>query len=62
MRLHLCMRAPDGVVLVDTCPSPEAFDGFVQGFADLRARHGFPEPERLDDFPVHAAFVDGERR
>jgi hypothetical protein len=25
----------------------------------LRERHGLPEPERIDDFPVHAVFVDG---
>jgi hypothetical protein len=62
MRLHLCMRAPDGILLVDSCPSREAFDQFVIGFGELRARHGLPEPERLDDFPVHAAFVDGARR
>jgi hypothetical protein len=27
----------------------------------LRERHGLPEPERLDDFPVHVAFVAGQR-
>ena len=56
MRLHLCLRAPDGIVIVDTCPSREAFEGFVPRFAELRERHGLPEPERLDDFPVHRAF------
>jgi len=24
MRLHLCLRAPDRIVLVDTCPTREA--------------------------------------
>jgi len=63
MRLHLCLRAPDGIVLVDTCPTRDAFDAFAGGeaFAALRRRHGLPEPERLEDFPVHAAFVDGRR-
>ena len=23
MRLHVCLRAPDGIVLVDTCPTTE---------------------------------------
>jgi hypothetical protein len=56
MRLHLCLRAPDGIVIVDTCPSHEAFEGFVPQFAELRERHGLPEPEQLEDFPVHRAF------
>jgi hypothetical protein len=64
LRLHLCLRAADGIVLVDTCPSREVYEAFSTGreFRGLRERHGLPEPERLDDFPVHAAFVDGARR
>jgi hypothetical protein len=64
MRLHLCLRAPDGIVLVDTCPSRADFTAFAGGeaFRSLRARHGLPEPEWLEDFPVHAAFVDGAQR
>jgi hypothetical protein len=63
MRLHLCLRASDGFLLVDTCPSREAFEGFAHSdaFRELRARHGLPDPERLEDFPVHVAFVAGER-
>jgi hypothetical protein len=62
MRLHLCLRADDGIVVVDTCPSHEAFDAFWNGpFRVLRERHGLPEPRRLDGFPVHAAFAAGER-
>jgi hypothetical protein len=62
MRLHLCLRARDGFLLVDTCPSREVFEEFAAsaGFRDLRARHGLPEPERIEDFPVHVAFVGGE--
>jgi hypothetical protein len=57
MRLHLCLRASDGIVLVDTCPSREAYEAFASsaGFRELRERHGLPEPERLEDFPVHLA-------
>ena len=64
MRLHLCLRGEDGIVLVDTCPSKQVFDGFFagEGFRSLRERHGLPEPDTLDDLPVHVAFVDGERR
>ncbi len=49
---------------MDTCPSREVFEQFATGdaFRALRARHGLPDPEALEDFPVHAAFVDGERR
>lgn len=59
MRLHLCLRAPDGIVLVDTCPNREAFEAFTPGFRALRERHGLPEPAELDDFPVQFAYVDG---
>ena len=62
MRLHLCLRAPDGFMLVDTCPSKEVFDEFTEGFRALRERHGLPDPDRLEDFPVHVAFVDGASR
>jgi hypothetical protein len=64
MRLHLCLRAADGIVLVDTCASREAFEAFAAGrpFRTLRERHGLPAPERLEDYPVHAAFVDGARK
>jgi hypothetical protein len=64
MQLHLCLRTPDGIVMVDTCPSREAFAAFAQGeaFRALRIRHGLPEPSQLHDHPVHAAFVDGSRR
>jgi hypothetical protein len=61
MRVHLCMRAPDGIVLVDTCPSLEAAEAFLSGpFRDLRERHGMPEPERPERFPIHAAVVEGQ--
>jgi hypothetical protein len=63
MRLHLCLRADDGIVLVDTCPSRQVFEEFSSGdsFRELRRRHGLPEPEQLDDFPVHVAILEGRR-
>jgi hypothetical protein len=61
MRLHLCGATQDGIVVVDTCPSQAAFDGFVAAFAELRRRHGLPEPVAIDDFAVTAAFADGQR-
>jgi hypothetical protein len=62
MRLHLCLRASDGFVLVDTCPTREVFEAFAasDAFRQLRVRHGLPEPERIEDFPVHVAFVNGK--
>jgi S-adenosylmethionine:diacylglycerol 3-amino-3-carboxypropyl transferase len=63
MRLHLCVRAPDGIVIVDTCPSHAAFEQFATGpFRALRSRHGLPEPTDVQDGPVHAAFIEGEVR
>ncbi len=61
MRLHICLRAADGIVLVDTCPTKNVFESFAHGddFRALPERHGFPEPEKLEDFPVHRAFING---
>jgi hypothetical protein len=59
MRLHLCLRAGDGIVVVDTCPSRDAFEAFFgeRGpFRALLARHGMPEPV-IDDHPIHPAIV-----
>jgi hypothetical protein len=61
MRLHLCLRASDGIVLVDTCPSAEAYEAFAasEAFRALRERHGLPEPAELQDFAVHIAYAGG---
>jgi hypothetical protein len=60
VQLHLCLRTPDGILLVDTCPDHDAFERFAASddFRALRERHRLPDPERVDDFPVHAAIVD----
>jgi hypothetical protein len=60
-RVHLCLRAPDGIVLIDTCPTRAAFEAFAgnEGFRMLRERHGLPVPARLDDYPVHTAVIEG---
>ena len=63
MRLHICLRADDGIVVVDTCPTVADYESFSRTtFPELRRRHGLPDPERVEDHAVHAAFVDGERR
>ena len=61
MRLHVCLRAPDGIVMLDTAPSKEAFEGFAHGdaFRELLERHGLPAPAQLDDYPVHLAYAGG---
>jgi hypothetical protein len=61
MRLHLCLRAPAGIVLVDTCPTKEVFEAFAcsDDFRALRERHALPKPELLEDFPVHRLFLEG---
>jgi hypothetical protein len=63
LTLHMCLRGSKGIVLVDTCPSQEVFEAFARGdeFAELRRRHGLPDPDRLDGFPVEVAFVGGRR-
>lgn len=61
MRLHLCLRGDDGIVVVDTCPSRAVFESFFAAggqFRALLARHGLPEPE-VTDHPVHVAMIDG---
>ena len=57
---HLCLRTPDGIMIVDTCPTVEVFQAFATGdqFRSALRRHGLPDPE-LHDYPVHAAFVNG---
>lgn len=62
MRLHVCLRAPDGLVILDTCPSEEVFRGFASGFPALCEAHGLPRPELVQDAPVHLAYVDGASR
>lgn len=64
VELQLCLRVPDGILLVDTCPTREVFEAFAASpeFAALRARHGMPDPESVEDHPVAAAVVDGRRR
>ncbi|MFN8108715.1 MAG: hypothetical protein U0Y82_02560 [Thermoleophilia bacterium] len=54
--VHLCLLAPDGLIVVDTCPDRDAwerFDAGRAGFVAAMARHGLPEPS-IQDFPVHA--------
>jgi hypothetical protein len=63
-RLHLCLRAPDGIVFVDTCPTASAFAAFAadDGFRARLGRHGLGQPESVEDYPVHVAYVDGQAR
>jgi hypothetical protein len=61
LRLHICLRAEDGIVLIDASPSKAAYEAFAHGgaFRELRERHGLPAPARLDDYPVHLAYAGG---
>jgi hypothetical protein len=58
---QLCLRADDGIIVIDTCPTKQIFDAFVSGeqFRAALARHGLPEPE-VEDFPVHAGILRGQ--
>ena len=64
MRLHLALRAPDGLVIVDTCPTRDAFVAFTSDphTRELLAQPGLGLPAELDGYPVTAAFVDASRR
>src|SRR5436189_5102241 len=56
MRLHVCLGAPDGIVLVDTCPTKDVFESFARGddFRALRERHGCPSPANSRTSPCVA--------
>jgi hypothetical protein len=58
---HLCLRAPDGILIVDTCPTRAAFQAFATSdeFRSALRRHGLPDPTELHDYPVHGAFING---
>ncbi len=60
--LHICLRGPDGLTVVDTCPSRTAFEEFrdADWFRDMLERHGLPMPA-MEDHPVHVAFARGTR-
>lgn len=62
IEMQLCLRARDGLVIVDTCPTEEAFRGFIASpdFAAMLERHGLPELSSIDDYPVHTAIAGGE--
>jgi hypothetical protein len=63
VELQLCLRAPDGIVLVDTCPTEEAFRVFASSpdLAAMLERHGLPPLSEVEDHPVHAAIAGGRR-
>jgi hypothetical protein len=44
--LHLCIRTPTGLLVLDACPSVEVFTSFSGGsdFAELNASVGLPPP------------------
>lgn len=52
--VHLALRTPDGLIIVDTCPTEEAWRAFSSGpeFAAMLARHGLTDPV-IEDHPVH---------
>jgi len=56
------LKADDGLLLIDTCPSQEAYAGFYFGadFDELLAAHGLPRPEHVADAPVHAVISAGK--
>ena len=62
LEAHICLRTTDGLIVVDTCPTREAFEGWVAGpLPGLLAKHGLPEPT-IEDHPVHYATTRSERQ
>ena len=56
--LHVTAKTPDGLLIVDTCPSQEAFEAFFGPDGPARAlfeKHGLV-PTTLEDFPVIRAY------
>jgi hypothetical protein len=53
--LQLALRAPDGLVVVDTCPTRDAFVDFTSDPAvhARLAHHGLGFPAELDGYEVH---------
>ncbi len=60
----LVLRTADGLVLVDTCPTFDAYAAFYfgAGFEELLAAHGLPKPQHLHDAPIHALITEGQVR
>ena len=62
LELQLCLRASDGLVIIDTCRTEEAFRAFASSpdFAAMLERHGLPPIAIIDDYPVHTAIAGGK--
>jgi hypothetical protein len=60
VRLLLVVRRDDGITLIDTCPTRDAYERFrASGWLDRTlADVGLPAPT-VTDHPVHLAVVDG---
>ena len=59
--VNMCLRADDGIVVVDICPDKATFEAFSTSaeFSAARARHGLPDPSEILDYPVHSAIAHG---
>ena len=60
---HATARTPDGLLIFDTCPSEEVFQGFFgpgSPGAALFERHGLV-PVTREDHPVIRAYASGAR-
>ena len=53
---HLCAARPDGIMILDTCPSEAVFQSFSASpaFLEAIAAAGLPAPT-ITGLPVHAA-------
>ena len=60
--LHAAAKTPEGLLIFDTCPSKEVFDGFFSSpeVEALFARHGLNDA-KVEDFPLIAAYARRSR-
>jgi hypothetical protein len=61
--LHVSAKTPDGLLIVDTCPSEEDYHGFFDPGgpgAALFEKHGL-EPATREDYPVLRAYAARSR-
>ena len=53
LRLHVCLRADDGILMLDAARARRRSRRSPMATASgaLRERHGLPEPPTIDDYP-----------
>ena len=63
LNLHSCVADANGIMVIDTCPSEEAFMAFASSpeFNGALKASELPTPQVMPIGEVHAAFASGNR-